>query len=583
LALLLVCATFDHGGAQLITDLRLESEEDVEDAYAEGRLDEQTRDELLELLRDPVDLNGDELSRLLAVPGVTPHDLRAIERRRDEVESFVSVADLVAVPGVDADQLRAFARVVDLAAREDGAPAPARGLPRLPGIELDGWLKMQSARDFHEGGDLRNDLSADLRMPAGAGAIRLRFRARSEEDERPGFEERSLSYDAGAGPVQRVIAGTIREQLGMGITLGRRVALTASLRTPGPGVGTLLVPRLGRYNGLYAALRAGALAPVVLISENRYALLRDRVLAASLERRWAEHSIGALGARQSLLGAASGDTFERDFLALFGASRIGLVEISGESSWSPGHGLGSELRVEARGAVFESGATVWHYGTDFVNVHGGGTADVDRVAFDALPEDEIEIRDRQAGERGALIETELDLAERWSVEGAFARWANALDGETDRKADLTLAWRASTRRRAVFSHLWDSDDTEGEARERRTLILDGRSDIGAHTDLRLRGVLRARSATGGDVHSGEIWLETSLRRLAPLSPWLRFRWVDRDFDSAGDAYAELQVEERMRFLDRYQFEARVRSRRYQDDEREVNPDTEARLGLRISL
>ncbi len=581
-ALILSAFATREVSAQLISDLRLESEEDVNDAFFEGELDEQTRDELIELLRDPVDINGDDLSRLLVVPGFTPHDLSALERHRDKSEGFASTAELAAVPGIDPDQLFVFTHVGAPERAAADTPPASRGR-MLPSVDLDGWIKIQTARDMHEEGDLRNDISGDIRAPAGAGRFRVHFRARSEEDERPGLEERSVYYDSKQGPIERLVFGTVREKLGLGVTLGRRVALTASLRTPEEGGSTLLVPRLGRYNGVFASLRTGGLSPVVLISENRYALVTDRVLAASLGREGERHSIGAIGARQSLIGGVSGEAFERDFLALFGATRVGLVEISGESSWSPGHGLGSELRIESRGAVFESGATVWHYGTDYVNLHSGGTADTDRSTFDVLPEDDIEIRDRQAGERGALIETEIELVGDWTAEGSFARWANALDGETDRRADATLAWRRSTRRRAFLRHIWDIDDTQGEASERRTLTFDGRSDAGRYTDLRFRAVWRTRTTSSGDVDSGEIWVESSFRRLAPLSPWLRFRWKDNNFDEANDSYVELQVEERLRFLDRYSLEARARSRFYSDDERDVNPDAEARVALRISL
>ncbi|MAE70200.1 MAG: hypothetical protein CME06_06990 [Gemmatimonadetes bacterium] len=584
LVLVLSATSLRETGAQLISDLRLESEEDINDAFFEGELDEQTRDELIELLRDPVDINGDDLSRLLVVPGFTPHDLSALERHREKNEGFASTAELAEVPGIDPDQLFVFTFTRAAVPERPVADAtPTTQGRMLPSVDLDGWIKIQTARDLHEEGDLRNDLSGDIRSPAGAGRFRVRFRARSEEDEQPGLEERSVYYDAKQGMIERLVFGTVREKLGLGVTLGRRVALTASLRTPDEGGSTLLVPRLGRYNGVFASLRAGAFSPVVLVSENRYALVTDRVLAASLGREGERHSIGAIGARQSLIGEASGDAFERDFLALFGATRAGLVEISGESSWSPGHGLGSELRVESRGAVFESGATLWHYGTDYVNLHSGGTADTDRSSFDVLPDDDIEIRDRQAGERGALIETEIEIVGDWTAEGSFARWANAIDGETDRRADATLAWRRSTRRRAFLRHIWDIDDTQGEASERRTLTFDGRSDAGPYTDLRFRAVWRTRTTSSGDVDSGEIWVESSFRRLAPVSPWLRFRWKDNNFDEANDSYVELQVEERLKFLDRYSLEARARSRFYSDDDRDVNPDAEARVALRISL
>ena len=570
--LLLLWAVGPAAG-QLITDVSLESEEDVSEALEEGAIDSEQRDELLALLRDPVELNRGDLTRLAVVPGVTPNALRRIEDWRFLNDPFLSVADLAKVPGIDPEPMRAFVYV-----------ALERG-PRGTGVR--GFAEYQATRDLRLAGDFRDDLIMDITAEGhGAGTCRVRARVRDEEDDQAAFQERSLVYTHGGSSLARVVVGNVSEPMGLGVTLGRRVTLSKSLRTPGDSDVGFWAPRLGRYNGLFARGRTDWGEPYVLWSENRYADLSDRVVAGGWDWRAPAWDLGGLVSRQTLDGRLSGDRFQRDFLALHGRATLGLLDVLGESSWSPDHGLGTELRFEAQGAIFQSAAVLWRYGRDYVNVHGGGTADVDRVAIEVLPEDEIAVRDRFAGEQGALLETDLFLGRGISIEAVYARWFNVIDAGLDQRGALQMEWRATSRRRVSVRQFWDLDNLDGDVSGRWSFTVDGRSNVGRDVDLRLRGILRGRdsvTAASGEVRSLDLRLEASFRRVAPLAPWVRIRWVDGNLDQLEDGYAEVQIEEKVHFLERYTFKVRVRSRHYQGIDRPVDPDTEARVSLRVGL
>lgn len=533
------------GGArgQLVSALSLESAGDVYDALAGGAIDEAGAAALLALIRDPVDLNGTELERLLIIPGFTPHDLARLRRCRSWRGRVDGVDDLAPALGAQVDALRAFVTVRAQTERR----------------RLWGWARWQLNRDLQPQGGGDDNAAWDLRARPGLGEWRWRMRLNLDEAGRTTLRERSLrcAWQWGDGGWGEVVVGNLRPRWGLGLTLGPGSLLPSAWRSSPRAA--WLQPDQSVYNGAQLAAERGVLRVDALVSNNRFDVLHERVGAGLLEGDWGFASGGLMMVHNELRAPASNEQRSWDHWGLFGGQRWQRLRLRQEVAWSRGGGGAAEGRIELSGKRFESAARLWAMGRDFTNLHGGGSAVGEAVEVVVFPGADLHLSDRRVGKGGGALELRLLSGDSWLVEGDWARVRSSLDGSTTTWGSGAWGWRRNARRRWQLRLVWK----EGSGRS-RTGLFDGRWNPTERVDLRARLALDEDLGSKLPTRGLDVRLESSWRRWAPYCPWVRWRWRDADLDEGGDAYMELTVQEVLSFGEHWELRARLRARRDQD-------------------
>ncbi|MBL9038424.1 MAG: helix-hairpin-helix domain-containing protein [Archangium sp.] len=151
-ALAFTCFVAAHAwGAIYEQEIEADDEEDLFAAEQRGEISEETRDALLELLREGIDLNSASRDQLYDLPGITYAEVDAILAYRATKGRIVDPSELVAAGAISAEQFTQLApfllveppkgklpvsgklRLITQATSADNVPPPATFIGRLKG------------------------------------------------------------------------------------------------------------------------------------------------------------------------------------------------------------------------------------------------------------------------------------------------------------------------------------------------------------------------------------------------------------------------------------------------------------------
>ncbi len=147
----LPAAAYDYS-----TTIRIDSEEDLDELYYAGLIDEEEYEQLVELLHNPLDVNVASREELYGLPGVSQTAAAAIVRHREMVGPFESEFQLISLPGIGDEvyeQIRPFLEEMPPIHRK----TPVKGVLTLRGgktLEQIDPIENDSVNRTHQPEDL---------------------------------------------------------------------------------------------------------------------------------------------------------------------------------------------------------------------------------------------------------------------------------------------------------------------------------------------------------------------------------------------------------------------------------------------
>lgn len=211
---------------QYETDIRITTEQDIEELHANGELSDESLETLLDLFRNGVDLSTASREEIYALPGITYEQADAVLVYRTNAGAVQDPADLVAAGILTADNLDQIAPFLVVGEREPvgtGLGGPVRGRVRLLSaysvgdpLVPPGFLQIRGRgpHDLHGGvvgAFTRRRLSGVTADPDRAGALAARA-------PRPSFEVPKY-FLHWKGDQAKAIAGHFRIGFGQRLTL----------------------------------------------------------------------------------------------------------------------------------------------------------------------------------------------------------------------------------------------------------------------------------------------------------------------------------------------------------------------------
>lgn len=493
------------------------TEESIHEAYVEARLTPREYNALLELYRCPVDINGYELIRLTAIPGVDEAQVEYIRRYRDTHGEFSHPDSLALIIGIDDDLIIPFTEV------------------RNQVLPVVGTLRFQVSQKRGLNNRAQKRISAGLRL-----RNKFIFGVRAADTGAPDAEVYSFSVEYRQKRIVRsVVAGNYRAAFGHTLVMGGPHDAGGN----GEYDGAADPSKTGEYlSGVRADFAIGQWhATVLQCSRDLLKYIRfgdadtsmsDMCGAGRLEYR--HHQ----GQRVGITGLAAevrhrtGVTEYRvggmDFLY-----RYKHLSLLGEVALNEVASAGALVGVVWKKNNFTSRMVYRDYATHFINPYSRSFASSDGD-------------DNDSDERGLLVRSDMQLRGSRKIWGVFNTWQTPSTGVWHRYDRLGYRMWYGNQHRFGCGVLFRADNLQYPQYGSMTwwfhndLVYKVMPGLETMVHYRItRDVLEAYKG-------GYMWLRTSKIFTNGLGFSVRVKFVDNNFTQASDAYVRFECTENMR-------------------------------------
>ncbi len=140
LTLSITTHAIDYGITTLV-----DTEEDLEDLYYGDEIDEETYQNLVDLINNPIDINRASKSEIYRLPGLTEKDAKNISKYIKKHNGFQDYKEIMKVDGIDKgkyESLRAFVEVIPL-------PMKVKIRPRIENVVKINYKWVKETSDDH--------------------------------------------------------------------------------------------------------------------------------------------------------------------------------------------------------------------------------------------------------------------------------------------------------------------------------------------------------------------------------------------------------------------------------------------------
>ena len=442
--LLISCFSPASLNSQTFSIFYFENEEDLLEGLDSGDIDYETYVDLLQLMREKVDLNGNELYRLQEIPGVTRFEEELIKKFRKEQGGFTGIDELAGIDGLDYQRIRAFVKVGYVTGTTAG------GL-------FEGRVTLQTEFDISE--DVEREDEIRLKTKAG-GDWSIYFDLELEDDDLSYWQRRYIEY-RGIPGLNRIVAGTYSAKFGEGLVVGKSSLLPQEYRELDDETAQFLYNRTGRYNGIFINGEYGAVRPSFLFSYNRYREVSDLFTAADFSMDVFDNiESGITISHTRLASTGEGGEEVENVAGLHVEADLGAFSLFGEAaSLIEKNGFGFYGGIQAGQQDLKFHMSFRDYGEEFAPVHGGGYARSDDIDLDLFSMDDedstlFSFPTDHAGETGFLMKSSYKLMEQLELNLALDQWGTSLDGEADLSVGGGLRWRFRRSAELLLNQKW---------------------------------------------------------------------------------------------------------------------------------
>jgi hypothetical protein len=381
------CLPVGRVAAQELSTVVLPSADEVVEALAQGEIDFEQYEVLMELINSGITLENTYL--LDAIP---------------------NLADFVTAQGTDTSGLEA------------NQLAPFWNVSHRPGLRR--VFKHQYYSTLAEKARERYRSSLEYQVDRNwSGSIQIR----KELSGRERLTQRGVCYNSDSGTIRGVAIGTYRIRYGLGTVVGfRGKSLSYSRRLDGE---SLLCPDYGGFNGLEAELRFGQTQARGMISYNRDSAHAVATTAATLRQDkglWSEAiTVGVSSVSNRSDAATAADLkaavtvsrkFDRGAMTLEYCAQTGSKTDFGTMV----------LEGSDRSSLGTVQYAVWRYGKRYIDLSGGGKAAAISHTSQ-LDEVDFSMSDKWSGQYGLLGKGSARITSNVTLTGALLAAARSKD------------------------------------------------------------------------------------------------------------------------------------------------------------
>ncbi|MBN2543269.1 hypothetical protein JXI42_10430 [bacterium] len=427
---MLVFVFFNTGYSQNITSLYFTSEEEIEEALNQEEITYTEYQILIELVRDKVNLNSDEVDRLLDVPGVTRDEVFKIYEIRNEFGFFKDIEDFIEKYPYDYEQIVLFVIVETPRERE-----------------LEGRLKYYTSNkfeyDYWTGNYVNGNFSREH--------VEVGFRIIQKGFNPLKWSSRYIEWELDKG---KLILGSYYYGWAQGVLTGRFPYITSAIRDNISSGESFLYPIGNEFNGLKWEYDFGLLKPGLMLSYKKFDNISTGVASGNLTLNVMDNmdvGICLMGSnvKNSDVEGDNG-SFVKSGGSIFLDGKIGSFSYNTESAILDDGEYGTVLNVYQRKDKISNKFSFWNYGYNFNNPYSSGISNSGYIVME-LDSTEIDFHNRQAGETGCSFSSKIPVIKILDFKWQYEYWVFKPEDEPSSDFALTFYLKPSNKFKTNFN------------------------------------------------------------------------------------------------------------------------------------
>ncbi|MCK5833938.1 hypothetical protein KAH81_09765 [bacterium] len=425
----------------------LTSEDDILEALSREEISYTQYYELLELMRDKVNLVCSDLTPLLVVPGVDERWVKAIEEARGNAGYYANRDVFIRWFPFDFERIEAFIYF------EEEEKRSVHG----------------NAKIYTHGKLIENDIpTTNGTIDIGTEIIKAECRFIDEESF--SFRRRTLDvkYKNSA-----LTLGSFSKGFGNGLILGKAFHVPgarrdntnwSSLSTPVDNLFNGL-----RYEGLFGNIETGFVLSRVVYNSVIVDALGSKLCLSPTKL----HKIGAIysfGRVQNTLETAP--VFTQGCASVFGNSVFDVTSLDYEIGFSESGNIGADISVVTKFENVRSLVAAWKYSDEFYPLHGNGESDYRKTNIE-LGESDVIMDSKQAGEEGAKLKLTAKIENKISLDFDQSAWRTVMTEDWGVASKAALQFRSDNGKRLRGELAWEKRTLSTGERLQKTVRFFG--------------------------------------------------------------------------------------------------------------
>ncbi len=399
---------------------------------------------LLEIYREKVDVNGNNVGRLAELPWITSMDVNEIlELRKQNGNYFKSMSDFESIYGDAFEKIEAFITV----------------LP--PNLKLyNGKLRLYNRNRLSESG---YDPYTTSKLSFRAESFGFDISARQEDFEPLYIRSRSVYFDYGK---HRLEIGNFQQSIGAELLFGRHLYITKSLRETDPAL-SIITPADGYNNGIFWEMK-GDFHPKAAITINDYDSIAVSGYAGQLGYLLNEDiEVGGVITLGSIEDKMANETYNQSAFSAYTLGRHKDWRYELEAGYSESPGASGMLSYSESGLSIN--LSLWTYGKDFTPFFSDGFADKNKSTTELT--ENFSFSSAQKAETGGKFDVRMPLGEMFKLRIWNSYWQNNQIDEHGSYISATLyAYDFWGESRGNIGYTYESNPQGGEDNTKETFM-----------------------------------------------------------------------------------------------------------------
>lgn len=494
----------------------LTSEEEILEALSREEISFTQYYDLIELFREKVDIFGDDIERLLLVPGVDERWIDAIRSTVGQIGVYASKANFIEAFPFDFERISAF--VVFEQYRKG---------------DFGGGARIYSHGKFIGESSPTSYYTITCRYKKS----RLEFRFSDDRDS-VRVRRRTIDFPALDG---KFTIGSFHNGLGNGLIIGKHFHVPGAERKNSLGE-SFLSPYDNLFNGLRWSAKFSNIGAGALASRNIYDSVFIDALGAELSyspakkiRMGAVFGYGAVGKRPI------SSVYRQGAGSVFGSFDIAGNDIETELGFIDNGSAGFMLSNVRKFSKARTLLNFWAYEKDFNPLHSKGFSDYRETKIELLDETGIVHGSRQAGETGALLKISAPIFDALSFNTAQSGWATRAIGDWGILSQEGVYYRDSAGRRAMLDFTWEKRTLTTGVNLKETVRASFNTPLFRKMEFDGYFRLRWTTKTTSRTRSLTSYIEITNKHLEPFSLSLRIKRMKTNLAESENGYWEIRL------------------------------------------
>jgi len=498
----------------------LSSEEDILEALSHEEISFTQYYDLIELYRDKVNVFGDDLDRLLVIPGVDTRWIEAIENAAGKAGQYSDLEIFLRWFPFDFDRISAF--IVFERSK--------KGL-------IGGGIRIYSHNKYVE--DYIPTSNFKFKGRYDRAKIDL-----SLVSDQYGFRVRRRKLQMGIFGGDLTL-GSFYQGLGEGLIMGKEFHVPGALRR-NSFEESFQTPQDNLFNGARYYIDFDNISAGAILSRAVYDSVAVNGFGSEL--LWSKIDnleIGGVLAYGDLRVRKQSEIYNQIYGSLFARSDLENTKINGEVGVGKAGSPGLMMELIHRREDIKALVEFWSYHEDFHPLHSKGISDYREIDIE-LDSVEFIHESRQAGETGASMKINLPLAEMLSLDMDQSGFRTPANGDWAINSSSGLYYRDGSDKRLRGEFSWEKRTLSTGVRLKETIRLNGNWPIGEFIETNSYFRFRWTTADDDRTRSLSTYIEGLYKRFEPTVLRLRIKRMKSNMTDPDNGYWEMRFRDEIR-------------------------------------